>query len=149
MSDTYYKAHVEYDKQGIVVQMREFKVVRDTPAYAYCIRHWEFPVPAWRCLPNETLLQTCKRLGYKIYRIHKSGSRIAQPTQQQAFDRLKFLKRRQVRHLERELALLKVFNEKVADVDLTGLKQGHNYSRPTYTVPETAENVAEYYSFDY
>lgn len=146
MTDTYYKARISYTPAGICVVMDEFKVIHETKCIAYCVYPWQFDHISWRADTGETKMQTAKRVGIKVLCIHKTRSRIAQPTHEKAFDRLKFLKQRQVRHLKRELDLLTLFNSKTSGQELSALNK-QVFNSDTYLVPDTEENTNIYFNF--
>lgn len=147
MTDTYYKARLAYTPRGINVEMEEFKIIHETRCVAYCVNDYDYKIVCGYKKPDESLMQAAKRLCRKVRHIHKSGSRIAQPTQEEAFNRLKFLKRRQIRHLKRELDLISLFSSKTQDADLSALQKNDRYTHDTYLVPDTEESVGIYYNF--
>lgn len=149
MIDTYYKAKIMYAEEGICVQFKEFKVIKETNCYAYCVNHWDFPIREPLKLNGESDYHCAKRRGLKIFRIHKTSSRIAFSAKEAAYKNLVYLKGLQVRHLQRELDLLRVFNKKGASLDIDQLKvitdlKGNEFYR---AVPETEDDVLQHYHF--
>lgn len=150
MSKVFYKAKLIYAEEGIQVLFKEICQIHETPSYSYCIDSRVYPVRVPLKKDGETDLQTSKRLGYKIYRIHKECSRIAFETKEKAFKQLMFLKRRQIMHMQRELALLTYFTERVGDSDLSIMKEEpiqYNHGS-VHTLPDSSEKLCEFYVFD-
>ena len=76
----------------------------------------------------------------------KGHSRIAFETKEEAFEHLCMLKRKQMRHMERDMKFIAVFLEKAKSLDdlETKIRWGHE----EIFVPETEELVKQYFVFD-
>lgn len=140
----FYKFAIEAHEEGLAVGMRRFISIHETPCYCYCLA--EFQHHLMNChlsnkKPKETMLQFAKRDGRPVKRIAKSGGRFAFQTQEEALERLKYLKRKQVKHMERELAFLNRFLE--VDPALSDLERKSDFYM---LIPGTAELVGQYYS---
>lgn len=149
IGETYYKAKLIYAEEGMCINFIEYKVVYETNCYAYCVPDRRYPIPGPLKLEGESDYQCAKRLGI-VKRIHKQSSRVAFTTKEAALKRLCYLKSLQVRHLQRELELLRFFNKKIAGLDLDDLEavsdgKGHEFYR---VVPETQDKVLEFYCFN-
>lgn len=88
---------------------------------------------------GDTLLQAAKKMRNLIKRVHKARSRVAFDTEEKAAEHLKYLKRRQLMHMERESEFIKFFLE-------------HSELEPLYSGTElvsgSKELVREHLVFD-
>lgn len=143
MEKIFYRAILESQENGLVVTMQKFVSIHETKCMHFCVAehvlHW---VTNW-IKDNETKIQVAKDRKLKIYRIHKFGSRIAQPTKQDAFLRLKFIKGKQLGHLQRSLRIVKCFLEQTAGKKLEDLKVCGRF----YQIPESSPVVNELHRF--
>lgn len=137
MSKVFYKMFLTTDHMGLAVNLVEYVSIHETPMMYFCVEKGvDLTAPY---LPkrkeSETELQYAKRMGMRIRRIHKNGSRIAFDTKEKAFNHLRWMKQRQNGHLKRQISLndalinnCKTFHDLVAG---TGLYQNR------YIVPNS------------
>lgn len=142
MNNIYYKMILSESEEGLIIFTHRFVSIHETPCMHFCVSEWDFK---FRHLEqNETPFQTAKRNKLKIIRIHKTGGRIAFDTEEKALDNLRYRKERQIKHLERNLAINKRF---LADTD--GKKAADFQSDGSYRVmPDTAQIVGQFFRFD-
>lgn len=141
----FYKMRHAIDDQGIVVITKELMSVHESPCWYWCVEKRELGYIKSFKLDGETLLQAAKRIRYKIYKVAKSGSRVAFDTLPKAFDHLMFLKRKQIGHMKRELEILEEFTKKADGIDIESIKPGSYGER---VIPDTFEVVNDNYLFD-
>lgn len=108
-----YKMKLEAHEDGLRVVTEEWHVFRETPCFYYCLR-------------DHT------KEGEK--RIAKVNSRFAFKTKEEAYEHLVMLKRRQLRHMERETVFLRRFLTQGVDDNMN--------------VPDSREMVHRYINFD-
>lgn len=147
---TYFKARLINSDEGMQVQFKELHSIHETNCYAYCVDSWNYPIPSQRKKPGESDLQAAKRIGCKITRIHKEGSRIAFKSKDKAFQQLLLMKRRQISHMRRDIDLLSYFIDRVNEKGLSTLEEDPTkYQNGTiHTLPNSTEKLLEYYVFD-
>ena len=132
-------------EQGLSISVKKYLSIHETPYFHFCIDEYNKDFLAKPMLKTgESNRQALERMNIKIYRIAKSGSRIAFETEQKAFEQLLFLKRKQLDHLKRDTQFLTAFidycsDKKYEDVPLLGSFR---------TVPDSQELVNEHYVFD-
>lgn len=146
----YFKAKLFYIETGVSVLFREFNEIHSTECYSYCVDNWNFPLPQSLKKEGETDLQLAKRIGYKVIRIHKTGSRVAFKTKDEAFEHLKYLKRLQLGHMKREIDLLQYFIDQVANKELNFLQEDKTkyHNGTIHTVKESVYIVSQHYHFN-
>jgi len=138
MSETiFYKKRLEADESGLIVITDRYMSIHETPCFHYCIPEHLKRWPQISKKKDETELQWARRSKI-LKRIHKGSSRIAFPTEDEALQNLKFLKMRQITHLERQIAFNKYF------LDAGELEKVGRYS----VVPESRDLVHEHLCFD-
>lgn len=148
----YYKARLSYEPSGMVIVMDEFRTVHSTNCYDFCLKSngRDFKNANIFKREGETIFQSAKRQGIKIHRIDRSGSRIAQPTKEEAFTRFKFLKSRQMRHLQRDVSLIGFLIDKISDKPLSSFNEEickYNHTS-TYEIKDSESKLREYFIFD-
>jgi hypothetical protein len=120
-----YKKTWGASEDGVTVFTEKWIAVHETPCFYFCVR--EHSVSAsLEFLKQHKLLK----------RVSKTSSRFAFDTEQKALDHLRFLKRKQLSHMERDTVLIKALLA-ATDKDLLN-----------GSVPDTKNLVAEYYVFD-
>lgn len=148
MSKQFYKMRIVPDSKGLCVITEIFISIHETPCFHYCVRAYDKgSFNSVLMNKNETRLQYAKRENIKIYRIHKSGSRIAFETEKQAFEHLQFLKRKQIRHMERDIEFNRAFLKACKGVGDLLPDYSSDICRHR-TVPDTEDLVSRYYFFD-
>lgn len=134
---TFYRKRLVPDEAGLLVVTERWVSIHETPCFHYCVTDWSLDLMLRVGGPGG-LLATARRRR-QLKRIHKEGSRFAFETEEQALDHLRFLKRRQLRHLEREQKMVEAFLE-AEKLKSTG-GDGD-------LIPGTEDLVHSYYVFD-
>lgn len=141
----FYRMRHAIDEQGINVITSELVSIHESECWYWCVDKSRLGYIQGRQLEGEALLQTAKRSREKVWKVAKLGSRVAFKTKPEAFDHLLMLKRKQIAHMKRELAILEDFTSKAAGLDIQSIKPGSYGER---VIPETQEVVHEHYLFD-
>jgi hypothetical protein len=142
---TFYKMTMDAAEEGIAIFTEKFTPIHEAACFYYCVRERDikrFVSPLMN--DGETKMQLAVRIKIKVFRIAKSGSRIAFETEDKAFKNLIFLKNRQLGHLKRNLAIVREF------IDRTNGKSLSDFASDGWqrTIPETLNLVREHYRFD-
>jgi len=142
----FYKCKLMPCEEGLSIYVQKYVSVHETPCFHFCIEdhHKGWLAKPLKKYKGESNIKALKRMRVKIYRVAKQCSRIAFETEQEAYDQLLFLKRRQINHLKRDIEFLDNFinygsKRKFKDIPFTGSFR---------TVPDTQELVREHYVFD-
>lgn len=135
---------------GLVLRPEKFISIRETEYIHWCIREEDKQkLRINNRQSGHTDYQHAKQIGIKLFRIYKSGSRIAQETPEKALERLIFLKRKQLQHLRRDISFIELFldraNENGNDFWSKCEKEFYSECR---VIPKTADTVAKYFVFD-
>lgn len=142
-STLFYRMSMHPDESGLVLITEKFVSLRETAHMHFCVS--EFNHMRLRPNKDETEFEAAKRQErIKIVRIHKQGSRIACKSEAEAFEALKYRKKRQVQHLRRDLAITEKF------IELTDGKSVDDFlASGTYReIPDTSDLVNSFYRFD-
>lgn len=149
MTTKYYKALMSVERGGIYVKYLTFCCIHETPSFAYCVPEWDYPISCVLKRDGETDLQAAKRLGFKVHRVCKVGSRFAFATREAAFEQLCFLKRRQLNHLKRDIQMVSLFLEKTQGKRLNDLQELSGFSGVSHKIESTEELVNRYFAFEW
>lgn len=134
---TFYRKRLVPDEAGLIVVTERWVSIHETPCFHHCVTDWNLDLML-RIGGSGGLLATARRRR-QLKRIHKEGSRFAFETEEQAGDHLRFLKRRQLRHLERETKFAEAFLEAESFESNGGDGE---------LIPGTEDLVHWYYRFD-
>lgn len=134
---TFYKKRLVADEDGLTVVTDKLVSIHETKCFHFCIPDFEHRIIGAMKTREETPLQYAKRRKI-LKRISKTYSRIAFDTEDAALANLKFLKKRQLQHLRRDIA----FNEKFLSTD--ALEHQGSLS----IVPGSRDLVHEHFCFD-
>lgn len=150
MSKLFYRTEMTAAEEGLVLITKVFVSIRETEKMHFCVvdHHHRRLLNPVLGNPNEPLIDAAKRKKYKIYRVHKQGSRIASPTEDAAFDSLLYRKRKQVRHLQINLAVVGKFLELAEGKQLTEFPKEPFHDFIQRTIPDTVDFVCEHYCFN-
>lgn len=131
---TYYKCKLIPSELGLEIITDEWVSIKETPCYHYCISKFNYGI-----FKNATNPYEAAKKRNAVKRVHKTNSRFAFPTKEEALDHLRMLKIKQLAHFERETALINAFiqSEEIKDLD-----------HDVQVVPNTSELVSSYYVFD-
>ena len=143
--DVFYKMRLAIDEQGINVITKELVSIHESECWHWCIEKSRAGYIRSYQREDESLLQAAKRSGEKIHKVAKVGSRVAFKTIPDAFDHLMMLKRKQINHMRREIAILEDFTKKADGLDIESINPGSYGER---VIPDTHEVVHDHYRFD-
>lgn len=140
----FYQLYMSEAEEGIAVIPRKFISVHETEFFNFCVKECEYQWIKSFANKDEPLIKATKRRRNKIFRISKGNSRIAFDTEEKAFQNLIYRKKKQIAHLQRNLAIVGKFlsevkGKKVEDIPDHGLYR---------VLPDTEEIVREYFNFD-
>jgi len=136
----FYKMSLEATEEGLAIFTRRYVSIRETEQMHFCVSEHDHK----RLSVTKDKSAFAKELGLKIYRVHKRGSRIADATEQQAFEQLKIRKKRQIIHLMRNLAIVERFVADTEGKDLDSFPDDGSLR----VLPETSRLVNTHYRFD-
>ena len=143
MSKRYYKYKLSASEDGVTYYLSTYKSFYETPCYHYCIPEYSMSASDPFIKDGETILQSIKRRGVKFKKIHKTQSRIAFDTKEQAYDNCIYLKKLQLEHLKRSIKLINLALSEHDSSGFSGLID-HGY---TLVAESTAEKINEMYTF--
>jgi hypothetical protein len=144
----FYKMKLMSAEDGMTIYCNNFISIHETFCFHFCVSQWGFNrLSNDKSSSNECILRKAKRLGIKVRRICKSGSRIAFPTKNEAFNNLKFLKNLQIQHLQRDLDLIKTSLNIISDMAYDDLEERPFNDESSATIPNTREIVHGYFNF--
>ena len=141
----FYKMRMQVVLGGISVYTEEYYLVHETECFYFVIPEWQLWQTKQTREDGETLYQFLKRKNVKVKRFGKGSGRFAFETKDDAFRHLKFLKRKQLAHMQRDIEFLKQF------IGFTGDKMWHEMPKSPCgdpLVPDTGELVQSYFVFD-
>lgn len=98
MNKLLYRMRLIPDEDGLQVITEEWACIHETDCFYHCVSGWN----------RHISLKTAKQLKC-LKRISKGNSRFAFDTKEKALEHLKFLKRKQLRHLKREQEFINAF----------------------------------------
>tara|TARA_R110002050_G_scaffold53014_1_gene120536 strand:+ start:82 stop:489 length:408 start_codon:yes stop_codon:yes gene_type:complete len=132
-------------EEGLSIYVKKFISIHETPCFHFCIQeHNKGFVSKPLLKEGENNYQSLKRRKIKMHKISKEGSRIAFDSEQKAYENLLFLKRRQLRHLNRDIEFINTLitygsDKQFKDIPIVGSFR---------TVPDSHELVHEHYVFN-
>lgn len=133
----FFKKRLCAEESGLIVFTDRFVSIRETECFHYCIPEKYFHLIASLKRKDESEIQYAKR--FKVLkRIHKDGSRIAFETEEKAMEHLRFLKRKQLNHMQRETKFIEKFLG----------SETLNPDGPYERVPDSYDLVHDYLRFD-
>jgi|GEM_PF-6039359 len=142
---TFYRMRLSPDEDGLTIVTNKLVSIHETPCFHFCISDREYGyLQRYRKNEGDTPLQHAKRHRRRIYRISKGVSRIAFETEEEAFEHLRFLKRKQLGHMKREMSFVEAFLEKTEDGIKATRSEPELHQR---VVPDTRELVHEFLIF--
>jgi hypothetical protein len=137
MKKEFYKMALVPDEEGLTVVTTVLYPIHETPCFYFCvIAHWE-----------NYSYKEIKEFKGKVYRIAKTGSRIAFETKEEAFKNLVYLKTKQLDHCRRNVAFIERFLNDTEKKGMNALELTNTFSNNLLVLPETSELVSEYLSF--
>jgi hypothetical protein len=134
--NVFYKMRLVPAEQGLEIITDVWVSIHETPCFHFCVRNSEQRIIHLFHGKNETDLQYAKRTRM-LKRVSKSNSRFAFDSRNKALEHLKFLKKKQLYHMKRDMSFIKKFLS-TSDEDLNS----------TGPIPDTKELVREHFVFD-
>lgn len=136
MSIILYKKKLQATESGLEVFTEKYVCIHETKCFYFCVREFRNKFLYVLSRNDETELQAAKRLKC-LKKIAKLSSHFAFDTEEKALAHLKFMKKRQMQHMKREL----LFIDKFLTTDLVKDIHGER-------VPGSGELVLEHLAFD-
>ncbi len=131
MIEKLYKKRLFFMDKKPYIETEVWIPVHETPCYYLCVHEDEVQFITHNMEEGETMFDAANR--HKVIkRIHKTQSRYAFPTPEEAYNHLLMLKRKQVIHLTRDLDRLKYFLAKENGIEMT--------QSPLLTLSSTPQN---------
>lgn len=121
----YYKALISVTEDGVGVYMQTWRQLRETPHYSFC-----------REVHNGRIMTSGKEK-----KIHKTSSKFAAETPNQAIKKLAIVKGFQNQHITRQLAMNNALIDGIEKLEKT-------HGTDNYVIPGTRDLVLEHYCFD-
>lgn len=148
MSDKiFYKMRLIPEEEGLTLWTEKWVSIQESPCFHYCVQ--DNRIGSFKFFlkkTDETPLQAAKRVRIKVKRIDKRVSRFAFDTKEEAFDHLRFLKKKQLNHMKRDSELITEFLSSTENGQ--ALSDMKKRSELRYTVPCTRDLVRRHYIFD-
>lgn len=133
MSTVFYRMDLSAHEDGLRIWTKRFMSIHETPCFHFCVSDYDFNFLS--------SLEEAKSKSVKIHRIHKIGSRIAFKDEQSAFENLRYRKRKQIIHLERELSFARSFLAATENIT-------HSELPENWVVPNSQAQCLQFYRFD-
>lgn len=141
----FYKFSICTEHEGLGLWLHKYVSFHETPCYHYCVSEYDkSSISPLLVRDDESMLQSIKRRGKRFLRVHKTCSRKAFDTKEQAYKNFMFLKERQIAHMQRDLKVLNrlvKFNKEMTFDDLKD--EGH-----MMLLPNTSEFIHDVFTFD-
>ena len=132
----FYKMRLVPAEEGLEIITSEFVSIHETPCFHFCIPKLEKQmIHIWKRSDESALVYSRRKK--ILQRVSKTSSRFAFDTKDKALEHLKFLKRKQISHMKRDMSFIDKFLSS-SDDDLTSIGP----------IPDTKELVREYFVFD-
>ena len=141
MKNIFYKKRLTPTESGLEVITDKWVSIHETPCFHFCVAEWRAKSLTALKRSDETELQYARRLKM-LKRIHKSGSRFAFDTEEKALEHLRFLKRKQLGHMERDVTFIKYF------LECDTLKPADRRGFDSLLVPGSKSLVNQHFVFD-
>jgi len=150
MKVIFYKMKIVVEETGLTIITNKFHSFHETECFHFCIQGFNKGFLAHPLMDeSKTILQNLKRMNIRVYRIHKSGSRIAFKTEQEALDNLIMMKIRHINHMERDIEFYRAFLSVMKETKLNELDERYKSDMQSFrSVPETEDLVNEHFVFD-
>lgn len=134
----FYRASLVATAEGLCVSFDQYVSFHESECFAWCVQDW-YTGKAFGILDNsKTIVKDVKEV-MPVKRIDKRFSRFASTSKELAVEHLRLRKRKQIKHLERELEFAKAF--------LTnGVRP--SVSDDSLLVDRTEDLVNDHYVFD-
>lgn len=133
----FYRCELEPTIDGLMLRTITYVPVHTSPCFYWCVTKSNHRF--LEGVEGEANLKTAKKWHRRVRKIQKSGSRIAQPTKDEALESLRARKRWQIMHARREIEIAQAF------LKSTKNKQHGDLPR---ILEDTAEATQENFVFD-
>lgn len=141
----FYKMKMSFDPRGLSIFTEKYYLVHETECFYFVIPECQLWYTQEKRNEGESLYEFLKRKNVKVKKFRKNSGRFAFETKESAFRHLKFLKRKQLSHLKRDLEIVNLFIEKVGDKTYSEVSEG----KPGHPIIHDTENlVNSHYIFD-
>ncbi len=142
---TFYKMTLSPTEGGLSIWTDRFYSVHETKCYYFCIHQWEKVYINTHLLSEGvTAYEQLKNRKSKFKRIHKTCSRIAFDTKQEAYDSLIYRKKKHLEHINRDMKMISAFMKFNENSGYADLKSVHGQD----FIPDTEDLVNECFIFD-
>lgn len=138
----YFRLRNSVEESGISLVIETYQVIRETPQFALCILRYNYSRNSGEDYANMTEKELRYRFGRSFKRIHKTASRFAFSTLDEALKNFEYRKAQQIRHLQRTLNEITLLRKSSATIDEHALNIGY------CIFEETEEYVHENYHFN-
>jgi hypothetical protein len=138
----YYKIRLCEDEVGLILYTDTYVEIKQTEFFSFCVDEYHYRI--YLSASGIDKIKAAKSKNIKIHRIHKDSSRFAFASKQKAYENLLYRKNKQIKHLEREIAILKKFLEVVDSNGVEDFERDGKYQ----VLPNTCEIVNQYYRFN-
>lgn len=104
----FYKKRMQPTEEGLEIITEEWVSLRETECFHFCVPRGETGLLRVLANSGESELDVARRRK-TLKRIAKTRSRFAFETESQALEHLKLLKRKQFKHMQRDLQFIEAF----------------------------------------
>lgn len=132
----FYRAWLQPIEDGLQIRVTEYIPIHESPSMYWCVTARVYP--RMQNKPLKVIRRVCR-----VRRIHKAGSKVAQPTIDEAIESLRRRKQSQLNHAMREIEIARAF----LDAEMPPLQRNY-HNILTCTLPDTGEVVQENYLFE-
>lgn len=139
---TFYKMRLIPSEGGLEVHTQVWESVKETECFYFCVAGYWLDLIKRTSESYDISMYEAWRKYYnhiKLKRIAKGSTRFAQESREEALEKLKWLKRRQLMYLKRDIELINQF----LDCD-----QLEDYGPDCQRVPGSVKSVLQYFRFD-
>ena len=142
----FYKMQLHPGEYGVKVFTTTFFSIHETECFNFCVNEFALMrMNGYGNLKNESQTAKAKRALVKVHRVAKVGSRVAFDSKQKAYDHLIFMKKRHVRHLQRDIELIGLSLKALLNSTFEEMKPDLNGN---IVIDGTKETVLEHYTFN-
>ena len=131
----FYKKELHPSENGLQIFTRKWICIHETECFCFCIPEYDQGFYKVLKLKGETDL-ACARRRKILKRISKQNSRFAFDSEEKALEHLRFLKKKQLSHMRRDIKFLELFLA-TPDENMSG-----------DLIPDSKDLVEEYFIFD-
>jgi hypothetical protein len=124
-ANMYFRLRNSVDEAGIALLIEQYKVIRETPHFALCILHYNYSRVDGTDYTKMTEKELRYRFGRSFKRIHKTASRFAFPTLEDAVKNFEYRKSQQIGLLQNQLNEITLLRKSSAAIDDNALKTGY------------------------